>query len=88
MVNCECVMGYYCYILKCADGTFYTGWTTDPQRRLKQHNTGQGARYTRSRRPVELVYVEDQLDKTSAMKREHIIKKLSHAQKWALITKD
>lgn len=80
-------MGYYCYILKCADGTFYTGWTKDLERRLKQHNTGHGARYTRSRRPVELVYIEDQLDQSSAMKREQTIKNLSHAQKRELTTK-
>jgi putative endonuclease len=81
-------MAYYCYILKCADGSFYTGWTTDPERRVKQHNTGSGARYTRSRRPVELIYVENQPDRSSAMKRENAIKKFSRAQKWALITKD
>ena len=81
-------MDYYCYILKCADGTYYTGWTTDPERRMKQHNAGRGARYTRSRRPVELVYVEVQSDRSSAMKREYSIKKLSRAKKRALISKD
>ena len=77
-------MAYYCYILKCADGTYYTGWSTDPQRRLNQHNAGKGARYTRSRRPVELVYIEGHPDRSQAMKREASIKRLPHAQKRAL----
>ena len=49
----------YVYILRCADGTYYTGFTTDPDRRLKVHNSGKGAKYTRSRRPVELIYMEE-----------------------------
>jgi putative endonuclease len=48
-------MSYFCYILECSDGSYYTGWTTDPQRRLRQHNRGIGARYTRSHGPVRLV---------------------------------
>lgn len=75
---------FFCYILECADGTYYTGWTTDPQRRAKQHNAGRGARYTRQRRPVRLIYVEPQPDRTTAMKRERAIKTLSHPQKKAL----
>ncbi|MCK5318986.1 MAG: GIY-YIG nuclease family protein, partial [Anaerolineales bacterium] len=47
---------YYCYIIECADGSFYTGWSTNPVRRLKEHSAGRGARYTRSRRPLQLVY--------------------------------
>ena len=78
------LMTYYCYILECADGTYYTGWSTDPERRLAQHNTGHGARYTRSRRPVELVYAEKQPDRSSAMRREFAIKRLSRAKKRAL----
>ena len=74
-------MAFFCYILKCSDGTYYTGWSTDPQRRLRQHNAGRGARYTRSRRPVRLVYVESQPDRVSAMKRERAIKALSRPQK-------
>lgn len=74
-------MPFFCYILECADGTFYTGWTTDPARREKQHNAGRGARYTRAHGPVRLVYIEEQADRASAMKREIAIKKLSHAQK-------
>lgn len=80
-------MPFYCYILECADGTYYTGWTTDPQRREKQHNAGRGARYTRTHSPVRLVYVEPQEDRISAMKRELAIKRLSHPQKKALIEK-
>ena len=80
-------MSFHCYIVECADGSFYTGWSTDPDRRLQQHNVGQGARYTRSRRPVRLVYVEELPDRSAAMKREHAIKKLTRAQKQALIQK-
>ena len=78
-------MSAYCYIVECIDGSFYTGWTTDPQRRLKQHNTGRGARYTRARSPVQLVYVEVQPNRSLAMKREHVIKKMSHSKKRALV---
>ncbi len=74
-------MAFYCYILECSDGTYYTGWTTDPARRVRQHNAGRGARYTRSRRPVRLVYVEELPDQRSAMKRERAIKALPRSQK-------
>lgn len=74
-------MPFYCYILECADGSFYTGWTTDPQRRLRQHNSGRGAAYTRTHRPVKLVYVEPQPDRSTAMRRELAIKHLSHEKK-------
>ncbi|MEZ0397209.1 MAG: GIY-YIG nuclease family protein [Anaerolineales bacterium] len=76
---------FYCYLLVCADDTYYTGWTTDPARRLHQHNAGRGARYTRSRLPVRLVYVEQLPDKVSALRRERAIKKMSRAQKKKLI---
>jgi putative endonuclease len=72
---------YYCYILECADRTYYTGWTTNPERRLKQHNRGIAARYTRSRLPVKIVYLETQPDRTAAMKRERAIKRLSRQRK-------
>jgi putative endonuclease len=72
---------FYCYILECADRTYYTGWTTDPERRLKQHNQGIAARYTRSRLPVKIVYLEPQPDRTAAMKRERAIKRLSRERK-------
>jgi putative endonuclease len=76
---------FYCYILECADGTFYTGWTTDPQRRLNTHNRGSGARYTRARRPVALVYVEQQPDRSGALHRERQIKNMDRRRKMALI---
>ena len=78
-------MAFYCYILECADGTFYTGWTTDPPRRERQHNTGRGAKYTRTRRPVKMVYIEAQLDRVTAMKRERAIKKMTREQKRKII---
>jgi putative endonuclease len=78
-------MNCYCYIVECADGTFYTGWTTDPERRVIQHNKGTGAKYTSTRRPVKLVYLEEQQNRTDAMRRELAIKKLKRAQKSKLI---
>ncbi len=78
-------MGFFCYILECADGSYYTGWTTDPVRRERQHNRGVGAKYTRLHKPVRLVYVEEKEDRSSAMKRELAIKHLRHAQKKKLI---
>lgn len=74
-------MSYFCYILECSDGTYYTGWTTDPEQRVRKHNSGKGARYTRGRLPVHLVYLEEQADKIAALKRERAIKALSRAQK-------
>jgi putative endonuclease len=78
-------MSFYCYILECADGTYYTGWTTDPKRRENQHNSGRGARYTKTRRPVKLVYLEPQPNRSTAQKREIKLKKLSRLQKEALV---
>ncbi len=78
-------MPFYCYLLECADGTFYTGWTTDPQRREKEHNAGTGARYTSTRRPVRMVYVEEMPDKVSALKRELAIKRMPRKKKQALV---
>ena len=75
----------YVYIVRCADGTLYTGWTTDVARRIAQHNAGRGARYTRMRRPVELVYVEDMPDRSTAMRREWTIKKLDRERKERLV---
>jgi len=77
-------MTCYCYIVECSDGTFYTGWTTDPERRVKTHNAGRGAKYTRTRRPVKLVYVEEQPDRATAMKRERAIKALPREKKMKL----
>ncbi len=75
------------YILRCSDQSFYTGWTNDINRRLTAHNKGAGAKYTRGRGPVELVYLEKLPDKSSALKREAFIKKLSRSQKEVLIAK-
>ena len=80
-------MAFYCYILECSDGTYYTGWSTDPERRLREHNNGAGARYTRSRRPVRLVYLEEMPDKSSALKRERAIKALPRLKKQKLVGK-
>jgi putative endonuclease len=79
-------MSCYCYILQCADGTFYTGWTTDPERRVVRHNKGTGAKYTRTRRPVKLVYLETHPSRSDAMRRELAIKKMNRAQKSKLIS--
>lgn len=78
-------MAWYVYLLKCADGSYYTGATTDPAKRLEQHQAGLGARYTRSRRPLELVYTEACPDKSSALKREWALKQLSHQAKQQLV---
>jgi putative endonuclease len=76
----------FCYIVECVDGSFYTGWTTDPDARVRAHNAGRGARYTRSRRPVRLVHLETQSNPVSAMKRERAIKQLTRAAKRRLIS--
>ena len=75
----------FCYILECADSSYYTGWSTDLQRRLQEHNAGRGSRYTRSHRPVKLVYVEELPDRGAAMKREAAIKALPRAKKEELV---
>lgn len=79
-------MTWYVYLLRCADGSLYAGITTDPARRLDQHNAGRaGAKYTRSRRPVELVWSETAEDRASASRREHALKRLSREAKEAVI---
>ena len=83
----ELPMPCYCYIVECADGTYYTGWTLDPQKRVDVHNKGRGAKYTRMRLPVRLVYMEEQPDRKSAMKREIAIKRLGRNGKRKLIVK-
>ena len=75
----------YVYILKCADDTLYCGWTTDPDARLRAHNSGRGAKYTRSRLPVEMVYLEEFEDKHEALSRELHIKRMSREKKMKLI---
>ena len=75
----------YTYILSCADGTLYTGWTNDLDRRLAAHNAGKGGKYTRVRLPVTLVYHEEFDTKEEAMSREYAIKQMTRAQKMKLI---
>ena len=75
----------YTYILRCADGSLYTGWTNDLEKRIKAHKAGRGGKYTRAHAPVELVYFESFDTKTEAMSREWHIKKLNREQKLALI---
>jgi putative endonuclease len=75
----------YTYILKCADGTLYTGWTNDLEKRLQAHNKSKGCKYTRSRCPVELVYFECFETKQEAQSREFALKRLSRIKKLALI---
>lgn len=77
----------YTYILKCRDGSFYTGWTSNLEKRIKVHSQGKGAKYTRARLPVELVYYEEFEDKVDAMKREYEIKQLSRLEKLKIINK-
>ena len=80
-------MTAYAYIVECADGTLYSGWTNDLEKRIAAHNAGQGAKYTRSRRPVALRYYEEFEDKSEALRREGARKKMSRAAKCALIEK-
>ena len=78
-------MAWYVYILHCGDGTLYTGSTNDLDRRLARHQSGRGAKYTRSRRPLRLVYQEALPDKSAALRREAALKRLTRAQKLELI---
>lgn len=77
----------YIYILKCSDNSLYTGYTNDLEKRLIVHNSGKGAKYTRCRLPVEIVYFEQYETKSEAMKREYAIKQLTKEQKLKLINK-
>jgi putative endonuclease len=77
--------GWVVYVLRCADGTLYTGITTDPERRVVQHNAGTASKYTRARRPVTLAYAEPSPDRSAASKREAAIKALTRKAKDALI---
>ncbi len=78
-------MGWWVYIVRCSDGTFYTGVSNNLKARIKKHNSGEGAKYTQSRRPVELVYKEKSLDRSRSLKREIEIKKLKRSEKLELI---
>ncbi len=76
---------HFVYVLRCADDTLYTGYTTDVDRRVAEHDSGDGAKYTRGRTPVELVHVESFESRSAAMSREHEIKQLSRAAKESLV---
>lgn len=76
---------HYIYIIECSDGSLYTGYTTDLERRMKEHNSNSGAKYTRGRTPVSLVYYEEYNNRSDATKRECEIKKLRKEQKVLLI---
>lgn len=78
-------MGNFTYIVRCKDDTLYCGWTNNLERRIESHNSGTGAKYTRNRRPVELVYYETFETKEEAMSREYAIKQLTRKQKLELI---
>jgi putative endonuclease len=75
----------YVYLLRCADGTLYCGWTTDPDRRLAQHQRGVASRYTRRRLPVEMVWTRECDDRSHALREEWRIKQLTRPEKWALV---
>jgi len=79
---------HYVYVIECADGTLYTGYTTDVERRVAEHDAGEGAKYTRGRTPVTLRHVEPFDSRSAAMSREHEIKSLARAEKEALIESD
>jgi len=76
---------FYAYLLRCADGSLYAGYTVDPDARLKSHNSGRGAKYTRSRLPVSMVYLEAFPTKHEAMSREAAFKRMTKAKKEALV---
>lgn len=77
----------FVYLLYCVDGTIYTGWTYDVNQRVRTHQSGRGARYTRIRLPVRLVYAEQVASRRDAMRRENALKRWSHARKLALAKK-
>ncbi|GAA5431704.1 GIY-YIG nuclease family protein [Haloarcula japonica] len=76
---------YHVYVLRCSDNTFYTGYTTDVERRVREHDAGDGAKYTRGRTPVELIHVESFDSQSDAMSREYEIKQYSRAEKERLV---
>lgn len=81
-------MSSYVYVLRCGDGSLYTGWTNDLEQRLAAHQSGKGAKYTKGRLPVEMVYSEELEDKSAALKRENELKKLKKAEKELLIQQE
>ena len=80
--------GHYVYVVECSDGTYYTGYTTDVDRRVAEHNDGTAAKYTRGRRPVTLMHVESYENQSEAMQREYTIKQLRRGAKEQLIQND
>ncbi|MDA4120805.1 MAG: GIY-YIG nuclease family protein [Thaumarchaeota archaeon] len=76
---------HYVYVLRCKDGSLYTGYTTDPERRLRQHNSGKASKYTRGRLPVVLAYLESLPSKNSALRREHALKGMTRSEKLLLL---
>lgn len=85
-MRCRPVSGHnYTYLLRCSDGSLYCGWTNDLEKRLASHNAGTGGKYTRTRRPVKLVYYEEHPTKQEAMRREYRIKRLTRQEKLNLI---
>jgi len=78
-------VGAFVYLLRCADSSLYCGWTTDTERRERQHQAGTASRYTRRRRPVELVWSLECADRSAALREEWRIKQLTRAEKWALV---
>lgn len=81
-------MTHLVYVLECADGSYYTGYTTDLERRVREHEAGDGAKYTRGRTPVDVVHVEQFDSKSAAMSREYEIKQLSRRQKERLVRRN
>lgn len=79
---------HWVYVIECDDGSFYTGYTTDVERRVREHDRGEGAKYTRGRTPVELVHREQFESKSAAMSREYEIKQLSRTEKEQLVERD
>lgn len=77
--------GHFVYIVQCSDGTLYTGYTVNVEKRLLKHNEGKGAKYTKGRHPVELLYVEKGHSRAWALRREREIKRLTRTEKWALV---
>jgi len=84
----EQIKKYYAYMVRCKDGTIYSGYTVDVQKRIEVHNSGKGAKYTRARLPVELVYYEEFFNKKDALKREREFKSITHKQKEQIINKN
>ena len=78
-------MGWVVYVLRCRTGELYTGCTTDLERRVKEHDSGKGGKFTRSRRPVTVIYKEESENRSEALRREHVIKKMRRKEKLALV---